>query len=183
MHPIFLVGADQKTTLLTRLLLLTQCQHHRISKKIQVAHAHDSIMAVFTPEMDATLLPDQLAVGRRVKPFNDSIPSQVDKYLARKELFAVKYWKDPSCKLASKVMNDVSREELMAILVYHDDIDSSNVDDEEVDLMILSRVGVKRTMPNEVNALHNDDDDDDDTSDDSKDDSDDESKNNWKQSK
>jgi hypothetical protein len=141
MHPIFLVGADQKTTLLTRLLLLTQCQHHRISKQIQVAHEHDFI-AVFTPEMDATLLPDQVAVGRQVKPFNDSIPSQVDKYLALKELFAVKYWKDPSCKWASKVMTDVSHEELMAMLVYHDNIDSSNVGDEEVDLMILSRVEV-----------------------------------------
>jgi hypothetical protein len=92
----------------------------------------------------------------------------------------VKYWKDPSwCQRAYKVVNDVSREELMAILVYHDNTESSDVDDEEVNLMIPSRVEMQTTIPNEENALNNDD-----NSDDSEDDtSDDESKNNEKQLK
>jgi hypothetical protein len=98
MHPIFLVGAHQENYFADKASFVEQVFVSSASQdqQIQVANGHDN-MTVFTPEMDAMLPLDRL-VGRRVKPFNDSIPGQVDKYLARKELFVMKYWKDPSCK-------------------------------------------------------------------------------------
>ena len=105
---------------------------------IQVADAHHDAI-VSTPESDAMLPPHRL-VGRRVKPFDDSLPGRVEKYLSRRKTFVLKYWKDSSAKRASKVVNDISHEDLMAMLLY-DDADNSDVDDneEQVELIIPSR--------------------------------------------
>jgi hypothetical protein len=104
----------------------------------QVANAHNDAI-VSMPKSDAMLPPHRL-VGRQVKPANDSLPGRVEKYLSRRKTFVVKYWKDPGAERASKVVNDISHEDLMALLLYNNSADNSNVDDdEEVELIIPSR--------------------------------------------
>jgi hypothetical protein len=80
-----LVGADQGNYFADNASLVDPMFVSSASQdlQIQVADAHDD-MTVFTPEMDAMLPPDRLAGRRVVKPFNDLISGQVDKFLARK---------------------------------------------------------------------------------------------------
>jgi hypothetical protein len=171
-----LVGADQDNYYFNdkaQLVDLVFAPSASQDLQIQVADAHDEAV-VSTPERDAMLPPHRL-VGRQVKPFNDSLPGRVDKYLARRKLFVVKYWKDPHAKRASKIVNDISREDLMAMLLYND-TDNSDVDDEEVELTIPSRVEPQTTMANEETTPEDDNsEDDDDSDDDNDDDSDDDS--------
>ena len=126
------------------------------------------------PESDAMLPPHRL-VGRQVKPI-DSLPGRVEKYLSRRMTFVVKYWKGHSTKRAFKVVNDISHEDLMAMLLYNSNADNSDVDDdEEVELIIPSRrVLEPPPMANEETTAEVDDrseyeqdgDDDDDSDDD-----------------
>jgi hypothetical protein len=171
-----LVGADQDNYYFTDKAQLVDpvfAPSASQDLQIQVADAHDEAV-VSTPERDAMLPPHRL-VGRQVKPFNDSLPGRVEKYLARRKLFVVKYWKDPHAKRASKIVNDISREDLMAMLLYND-TDNSDVDDEEVELTIPSRVEPQTTMANEETTPEDDNsEDDDDSDDDNDDDSDDDS--------
>jgi hypothetical protein len=138
---------------------------------IHVADAHDNAI-VSTPESDATLPPHRL-VGHQIKPVNDSLPGRVEKYLSRRKTFVVKYWKDPSAKKASKVMDDISHEDLMAMLLYNNSADNSDVDDDqEVELIIPSRrVLEPPPMANEETTAEVDDrsEDDEDGDDDSND--------------
>jgi hypothetical protein len=135
------VGADQDNYYFTDKAQIVDQVFSPLASRdlhIQVADAHDDAV-VSTPKSDAMLPPHRL-VGRQVKPVNDSLPGRVEKYLSRRKIFVVKYWKDPSAKRASKVVNDISDEDLMAMILYNNSADNSDVDDdEEVELIKPSR--------------------------------------------